>query len=153
MISAGVIDAQVCKIPVASQFTRGHVIGTLAEHNHAIVLLHKDPAGRLVDNVEAERVDVKACGFADVVDGEDVMVLQNRWHIFSRRGQRAYCCERLTGMRELISSPPPSTSTPRSDVFTPPSLRSHVGLPGGAGNPPPAISHNLFSATLVLTIH
>ena len=53
------------------------VVRTFAEHDHAVVFLDEDPAGRFVDDLEAEEVDVELRGAADVVDGEDVVVLED----------------------------------------------------------------------------
>ena len=80
VVAVGVFDPQVGKVAVAAQFAGVHVIWALTEHDHAVVFLDEYPARRLSNNLEAEHLNVEICGPADVVDGEDVVILDNGRH-------------------------------------------------------------------------
>ena len=55
----GIIDVQLGEITVATGFCRRYIPGALAQHDHAVVLADKDPAGMFGDDTEIQQVDVE----------------------------------------------------------------------------------------------
>lgn len=80
MIGGSIIHSEVGEIVVATEFAGVDVIGAFAEHDHAVVFLHEDPAGGFIDDLKAEDVDEEARGIGDAGDGEDVVVLEDGGH-------------------------------------------------------------------------
>jgi len=80
MVRGGVIYSEIGEIVVATEFARVNVIGAFAEHDHAVIFLHEDPAGGLIDDLEAEDVNEEARGVCDAGDGEDVVILEDGGH-------------------------------------------------------------------------
>jgi hypothetical protein len=80
VVGVDIIYAEVGEIAVAAELAGVQVVGAFAEHDEAVVFFDEDPARGSVDDFEAEDVDVEAGRDADVVDGEDIMVLEDGGH-------------------------------------------------------------------------
>ncbi len=78
VVTVCIRNPKVGEIAVTAQAARGEVVGAFSQHDHATVFPDEHPTRRFVDNAETQHFNVEFSRAPHVVNGEDMVVLQNR---------------------------------------------------------------------------